>query len=490
LRFSLKPGGYPFITGGKTTPIATDIIPVDHYRVTMGRRYVLAASAAGSSVAPFLVSATIVALPTIGREFSADAASLGWLTTAFFLAAAMFLVPFGRIADVYGAKKVFMAGSAVYLVSVVLCSIAPDIWFLIGARFITGIGAGMIFGTSIALLSLVFPAEERGKAIGVNVAAMFSGFLLGSIAGGLLTFYTSWRLIYVLTIPVEIMVIWLILSRIRGECELTRHRGLDPVGMLLYSPAIFLVMAGFSTLPRLLGIAVLAAGGGCLALFVFHEVRADHPLVPLRLFRTNRMFLATNLTALVFNTASFAFVFLLSLYLQDIRGYDARVAGLVLLTPILFMAVLSPPAGRLSDRVSPSSVIGAGVLLTSCGLLICTFLDSSSAFPVILAALALLGAGTALFQSPLVRASVSSVEKEMFGLASGMIETMRLIGMTISIAITIIVFTAVIGDTLITPPVFPLFIRSFQLLFWIFLIISLAAFLLALTLKREPGKDS
>jgi EmrB/QacA subfamily drug resistance transporter len=449
------------------------------------KRNVLIASALGSSLAPFMVSALIVALPTIGHEFSADAASLGWVTTIFFLAAALFLVPFGRIADIYGVKKVFTTGIFVYLLSVILCSIAPDIRFLIGARFITGIGAGMIFGTSIALLSLVFSESERGKAIGINVAAMSVGFLLGSFVGGILTFYTTWRMLFVVTIPVEIVVIGLILTRIKGECEITRQSGLDVAGMLLYCLTIFLVMVGFSTLPQLTGGILFAAGAVCLLLFIFHEVRVKHPVVPVRLFLENRTFSTTNLIVLIFNASNFAFIFLFTLYLQDIRGFDARIAGLVLLTPILFMALLSPYAGRLSDRIAPRIVIGTGILLSSSGLFLCALLDSSSSFLFIILSLSLIGAGMAFCQSPLVRTSVSSVQKEMFGLASGMIETMRLIGMTLSIAITIIVFTVVIGNTHITPPIFPLFIRSFHIIFWIFVGISLCGLLVALTLKRE-----
>jgi MFS family permease len=474
--------------------ITTDISKVDNDRVTMAsgsaKRNVLIASALGSSLAPFMVSALIVALPTIGREFSADTASLGWVTNIFFLGAAMFLVPFGRIADIYGVKKIFMTGIFVYFLSVLLCSIAPDIQFLIGARFITGIGAGMIFGTSIALLSLVFSESERGNAIGINVAAMSVGFLLGSFVGGILTFYTTWRMIFVFTIPVEIAVIGLILARIKGECEITRQKGLDIAGMLLYCLTIFLVMVGFSTLPRTTGVILFAAGTVGLILFVLHELRVNQPVVPLRLFLENRTLSTTNLIALIFNASNFAFIFLLSIYLQDIRGFDARIAGILLLTPILFMALLSPFAGRLSDRTAPRIVIGAGILLSSAGLILCTFLDSSSSILFIILSLSFIGAGIAFCQSPLVRTSISSVHKEMFGLASGMIETMRLIGMTISIAITIIVFTVVIGDTHITPPVFPLFIQSFHSIFWIFSWISLCGVLVALTLKTERPVQS
>jgi MFS family permease len=194
---------------------------------------------------------------------------------------------------------------------------------------------------------------------------------------------------------------------------------------------------------------------------------------------------------LIINTSNFAFIFLFTLYLQEIKGFDARIAGLVLLTPILFMALLSPSAGRLSDITAPRFVIGTGILLSSAGLFLCALLDSSSSFPFIILALSLIGAGVALCQSPLVRTSVSSVQKEMFGLASGMIETMRLIGMTISIAIAIIVFTAVMGNMHISSPLFPLFIRSFHIIFLIFLGISFSGLFVALTIKKErPAQPS
>jgi MFS family permease len=455
------------------------------------KRNVLIASAFGSSLAPFMVSALIVALPTIGHEFSADTASLGWVTSIFFLAAAMFLVPFGRIADIHGVKKVFTIGIFVYFLSVLLCSIAPDIRFLIGSRFITGIGAGMIFGTSIALLSLVFPESERGKAIGINVAAMSVGFLLGFFAGGILTYYATWRMIFVFTVPVEIAVIWLILTRIKGECEITRQRGLDLPGMFLYCLAIFLIMVGFSTLPRLTGWISFASGAICSFLFILNESRVKFPVVPVGLLVKNRTFLMTNLIVVIFNASNLAFIFLFTLYLQEIRAIDARITGLLLLIPILFMALLSPFAGRISDRTAPRTVIGTGILLSSAGLFLCVFLESDSSFLFIIPALSLIGAGTAFCQSPLVRTSVSSVQKEMFGLASGMIETMRLIGMTISIAIAIIVFTVVIGNTRITPPVFPLFIESFHIIFRIFLGISLCGLLSVFFLNGErPVKTS
>jgi MFS family permease len=451
------------------------------------RRNVLLASALGSSLAPFMVAGLLVAVPTIGKEFGANASLLGWLTNVFFLAAAVFLVPLGRVADVRGAKKVFTLGIGIYLVSVSLCVVAPNIFFLIGARFLTGIGAAMVFGTSIALLSLVFPLAERGKAIGINVTAMSVGFLLGFFLGGLLTFYIGWRSIFAVTIPLEVLVLWLIFSRIRGECELAREKELDLPGMALYGSALFLTVTGFSSLPRFEGVATLAGGLVVLAVFVFRERRAFHPLLNLHLFRANTTFLISNLTVLLFNTSNFAVIFLLTLYLQSLRQFDVRIAGVILLVPIIFMSLFSAYAGRLSDRIPPRWVVGSGIGFSSIGLILFTSLNDQTSLYLIIGALSLAGLGIAFCQAPLVRTSVSAVSREMTGLASGMIETMRLVGMTISIAISIIVFTLYVGNEMVTPQLHVPYLSSIRLIFWIYLGISLLPMGIALfLLKKSP----
>lgn len=453
------------------------------------KRNVLMASALGSSLAPFMVSSLIVALPTIGHEFSGNPELLGWLTSIFFISSAIFLVPFGRVAGNYGVKKLFTLGMAVYFLAALLCIGAPDIQFLIAARFITGIGAGMIFGTSIALLSLVFPESERGKALGINVTAMSAGFLLGFFLGGFLTFYTGWRSIFIVTLPVELFVIGLILSRIRGECELSSRKKLDIPGMVLYCLTIAFIMVGFSVLPGTTGIILIAAGLVCLVVFLVREVRTPAPLLDVRIFRHNRIFTTANITVLLFNTSNFAVIFLLSLYLQDVRYLDARVTGVILLTPVIFMALLSTFAGKLSDRKSPRMVIGSGIFLGSLGLFLFIWLNDGTPMVLIVAALALVGIGIALSQSPLIRTTMSSVPKEVFGIASGMIETMRLIGMTASIAISIIVFGLTLGTTRITTSTGQAFANSLRIIFTILFVISVCSLLIALTLNRpvSPG---
>ncbi len=454
------------------------------------RRNILLASALGSSLAPFMVSGLIVALPAIGHEFSAGVQGLSLLTNIFFVAAAVFLVPFGKIADTYGVKKVFTLGIIVYFISVFLCIIAPDIRFLTVARGITGIGAGMIFGTSIALLSLVFPESERGKAIGINVGAMFGGFLLGFLLGGVLTFYSGWRTIFLLTFPVEILVIWLIFTRIRGECELVRTQHLDVPGMIVYGLALFSIMFGFSMLPQVNAVFILLFGAVCLILFLVREYRVDNPLIDMSVLRKNRLFMTANLIVILFNASNFAVIFLTSLYLQDVRNLDPRAAGLILLTTVIFMVLLSPFAGKLSDRLAPVIVIGAGAVLSSAGLVIYTFLETGSSLILVILALSLVGSGIAFCQSPVVRTTVSSVPKGMYGLASGMIETMRLVGMTISVAVAGIVFAVFSGNAHISPPLFPAFMQSFRFSFMIFFGISIICVGTILTLKRQKVTGS
>ena len=451
------------------------------------RRNVLIAAVTGSSLAPFMVSAIIVALPAIADEFSADGVTLGWLASVFFLAAAVFLVPFGRVADRYGAKKVFLAGLGVYAASAVLSLLAPDIRVLIAARFLTGIGGGMIFGTSIALLSLAFPESERGRAIGINVTGMFVGFLLGFFLGGLLTYYLSWRGIFLVVLPVALAAMGLILLRIRGECEISRAGALDAPGMALYALSMLLLMTGFSSLSVPAGEVIFAAGVVVLLLFILRELRAGSPALDVRLFARNAIFARANLAALVFNTSNFAVIFLLSLYLQDIRGFDARVSGIILLTLVVCMAAFSSFAGRLSDRTAPALVIGTGVALSTAGLAILAFIAPDTSVIVLVAALAVMGTGFAFFQSPLIRTLVGSVPRELYGRASGMVETMRLVGMTISIAIATLVLGTFVGSSHIGPDVSARFIEAIHAIFWIFLGLSLAALVVVIFLGRQQG---
>jgi len=210
----------------------------------IAKKIILMISAAGSFLAPFMVSALIVAVPTIGVEFSMDAVAMSWLAAVFFLAASMFLIPFGRLADIFGVKKIFSIGIVIYFVSASLAALAPSAPVLIAARFLTGVGAAMIFGTSFALLSLSLSESERGEALGINNASNLTGFALGFFLGGLLTNYPSWRFIFVLTLPISALVMALIRLRLPCECAFSKGQKFDVIGSAMIAALLFLVILG------------------------------------------------------------------------------------------------------------------------------------------------------------------------------------------------------------------------------------------------------
>ncbi|MDN7023365.1 MFS transporter [Methanoculleus sp. FWC-SCC1] len=452
-----------------------------------GRRSALLTAALGSSLAPFMVAGLFVAVPTVGIDFAIDPATLSWVPTAFFLAAAMFLVPFGRIADIYGVKKVFTTGMYVYAVSALLAAFAPSAQVLIGARFLTGIGAAMIFGTSFALLSLVLPEGERGTALGTNIAASYTGFALGFLLGGILTAYVSWRAIFLATVPVELLVIWLIRTRLTGECALSSGRHLDVPGIMLNVVMLLLVMVGFSSLPATPGVLALLLGGIFLIVFVVWELRSESPILDLRFMARNRAFARSAASMLIYSIATFAGIYLFSLYLQYIRGFSPDTVGLVLLVSTLITAVLVRSSGKLADRTRPHAVAAGGVVISATALFPLTGLSATTSLVVVFAALALLSAGLAFYQPPIYSAAIGTTAPEMYAASSGLIETMRLLGMTISMAVTIIVFSLYFGGAAIAAESASLLVASMRQIFLIFLVLAVIALVVTVLAGRAAA---
>lgn len=456
----------------------------------VGKKYILLISAGGSILAPFMVSSLIVAIPTIGREFSMKASEMSVLATAFFLAASMFLVPFGRLADIYGVKKIFGFGICLYFVSALLAALAPSSLVLIFARFLTGVGAAMIFGTSFALLSLSLPENERGKALGINIAASLVGFSIGFQVGGLLTYYASWRDIFMLTLPVDLLVLALIKWKLPGECAFSRGQKFDLVGSILVAVMLFLLIAGFSVLPSPIGALSLLSGLALFIVFIWWEMKTASPIIDPRLFAGNRPFTQSNGAVLIYNAGSFAVIFLFSLYLQYIRGFDAREVGLVLLASTLIMAGIVSYAGRLSDRIRPDLISSAGALVTLLGVLPMIFLSSATRLEAVMVEFLLLLVGGALFAPPMVKIILSCISRKMYGVGSSLEETMRLLGNTVSMAITTVVFARYLSGENITPEHYPALLGSMRTIFIIFFALLVFSFILTATAgRRERGRS-
>jgi EmrB/QacA subfamily drug resistance transporter len=422
-------------------------------------------AALSSLLVPFISSSINIALPSITREFRLTAIATGWVPTAFLLSAAVFLVPLGKVADVYGRKRVFVCGMAILTVSSILGAAAGSGWVLILSRVVQGVGAAMIFGTTVAILTSVYPPGERGFALGVTVAAVYVGLSLGPFVGGFLTQHVGWRSIFVVNIPICFAVMAAAFFGLKREWAEGRKGSYDFVGAFIYGLALVAIMYGFSLLPSPYGFVSVFLGMCGLFGFVRWESRVADPLVNIDLFRNNRVFAFSNLAALISYSATFAISFLLSLYLQYIKGMSAQSAGVVLVTQPVVQALFSPFAGRLSDKVEPRVVASAGMALTVIGLLVCSLFAYPTPLSLVLGALATLGLGFALFSSPNTNAIMGSVDRQFFGIASGMVATMRLMGQMVSMGVTVLMFALYLGSARISEPLYPLFLESMRAIF-------------------------
>jgi EmrB/QacA subfamily drug resistance transporter len=432
------------------------------------KRSALVVAMLSSFFAPFMASSINVALPSIADEFEMDAVLLTWVATSYLLSAAVFMVPFGKLADIHGRKRIFILGMWVFGIASVLCAIAPSSWILIGARIIQGFGSAMVFGTSIALLTSVYPPQERGKVLGLAVAVTYVGLSVGPSFGGFLTGFLGWRSLFMFVLPFAAAVIIVASRRLKGEWADAKGETFDLGGSVIYALSLTGVILGFSFLPDLLGVTISLAGVAGMGVFVYWESRFQNPVLDMALFRRNKAFAFSNMAALINYSATFAVTFLMSLYLQYVKELTPEEAGLILVAQPIVMAAFSPLAGRLSDIVEPQIISSIGMAISAGGLVLLSFMAEETSLWVIIASLAVLGFGFALFSSPNMNAIMSSVEKKSYGVASSTVGTMRLVGQVLSLGIATLFISLYIGSTDLTHELAPEFLKSLGLSFTLF----------------------
>lgn len=429
---------------------------------------VLVVATLSAFLTPFMSSALNVALPQMGKEFSADGVTLGWVANAYLLVAAMCLVPLGKIADLRGRKRIFMFGTWIFAATSLLLVLAPSPTIVIALRAVQGVGGAMVFGTAVALLASAYPAGELGRVLGINVAAVYSGLSLGPFVGGLLTQQLGWRSIFVLTTILGVATALVTTWKLKGERASARKEKFDLAGSLLFSVAVAAVIYGFSSLPAPLGFWLIGSGALGLVAFVLWEAKVQHPVLDVGLFRNNPVFAFSSLAALLHYGATWAVGFLLSLYLQFVKNLSPQETGIVLLSQPIVMAIFSPLAGRLSDRIEPRIVASLGMALTCLGLFVLASVGAGSSLLLIVMTLIVLGFGFALFSSPNSNAIMSSVDKRSYGVASGTLNTMRVIGQTLSIGISMSFIGVFIGPMEITPEHGVALVKTVRVAFLVF----------------------
>jgi EmrB/QacA subfamily drug resistance transporter len=421
-----------------------------------------------SFLTPFMISSLNIALPAIDRQFRPDAVMLSWVATSYLLAAAVSLVPFGKLADIYGRKKVFLVGQIIVTITSLLAAISVSVPMLIVFRIFQGIGGAMVFATGIAILTSVYPPEERGRVLGIVVAAVYIGLSCGPFFGGWLTQHFTWRSIFLVNIPLGISIISLVVWKLRGEWTGAQGDKFDLVGTAIYALAIVAIMYGITIIPSLASIGFVLVGVAALAGFVKWETRIQYPVFEVNLFIENRTFSFSCLAALINYSATFAVAFLLSLYLQYIKGLTPQGAGMVLIAQPIVMAMFSPMAGKLSDKIEPRVIASLGMGLTTLGLILLALVNHHTTMLFVVISLMVLGFGFALFSSPNMNAIMSSVPKKYYGIASGSVGTMRVLGHMLSMGIATLVIALMIGRARITPDLYPALVSSVRIAFVIF----------------------
>jgi EmrB/QacA subfamily drug resistance transporter len=433
------------------------------------KQAVLLATTIGAFLTPYGASSINIALPAMGNELKMNAVLLSWVGTLYLLAAAIFLVPFGRLSDIYGRKKVFFWGIIIFTVSSVLKAFSTSIAFLFTMQLINGIGAAMVFATAVAIVTTIYPPSQRGRILGINVASTYLGLSLGPVIGGFLTQFWGWRSVFLSNAPFGILIIIIIvISRVKIDWAEAKGESFDITGSFIYGSGLAIMMYGISRLPSTTGVLISTAGVGIFMFFLIYETHVISPVLHIGLFKGNTVFTFSNIAALINYSATHAVVFLLSLYLQFVRGLEPQKAGLILFFQPLIMAIFSPFAGKLSDRFEPRIVASAGMAINVFGLIMLAFIGPDTAISNIIIILLILGTGFALFSSPNTSAAMGSVQRRYYGIASATIGTMRLLGQMFSMAISTLIFTVRIGGMQLDSHQFNPFLTGLRSAFFIF----------------------
>lgn len=396
---------------------------------------------------PLMLSAVNVALPHIALDLHMTAVQISWIPMAFLMASAMFVLIFGRLADIYGRKKIFLIGTFSVIVTSIIAAVATNDLQMLAARFLQGISSAMLYATQIAIITSVFPKEKRGHMIGYTVAAIYLGLSAGPLLGGYLVDLFGWRASFVFHIPLALLVLFIAYTRVPYEWLAELPERVDINGAALYAISIILLCAGVSLLPDLTGFICLAISSAGFWWFVRFEHRTNAPIFDVSQFYVNRVFAYSCLASLIMYTATFANVVLVSLYLQLILGMSASAAGTIMMIQPLTMAVLSPVCGRLSDIIEPRVIATAGVIVTIIGLSLLASLNNDSHLTVVVVAMMTTGAGFSLFSSPNVNAIMSSVGKKNYGSATAAMATMRIVGQLTSMVLVTLVFNLILANT-------------------------------------------
>ena len=395
---------------------------------------------------PVMLSAVNVAIPFIADDLSVNAVLLCWIPMAYLMASAMFVLIFGRIADMVGRKKIFLIGTTSVIVTSLIATLVDSGITLIAVRFLQGISAAMLYATQVAIISSIFPPAKRGYAIGLTVSAIYLGLTVGPLIGGYAVDLYGWRASFVVHLPLAMIALAIGILYVKDEWLSDKRGSFDLFGAILYMLSILILCFGVSYLPSVLSLILIFFSLFGFIFFFLFERKHIHPIFDTTLFFTNRVFTFSCLASLIIYTATFANVVQINLYLQYLKGFSATAAGMIVMCQPITMAIFSPIAGRLSDKFEPKYLSTVGMGITCCGLIMLSNLEIDSALNYLIFSLIIIGFGFSLFSPPNVNAIMGSVEKRFYGSATGAMATMRIVGQMFSMVLVTLIFALIIGN--------------------------------------------
>lgn len=439
-----------------------------------------------SFITTFMGSALNLSIPSLEEEFKAGAQTVGWVITIYMLTCSALAVPFGRLSDRVERRSVLRTGILIFSISSLTAVLSKTMWMLLTFRLMQGIGASMIFSTNIAILVGAFDEEHRGRVLGYSTCATYAGLSAGPVLGGVLNQNFGWRAIFIATAIVSAAAFYGAFFKLprsekkSGILSLSSKTHLDYAGNILFVVSIVLTMYGLSSLNSLAGAPlILCLGILFFIFFIRTEMKTENPVIDVNLFRKNLPFTLSNLAAMVNYGSNFALSYLMSIYLQVVKGMTSQWAGVILITNTVIMTVLSPFVGRISDRHSPFKMSAAGMALCAAALGLLSFLSEDASLAWIIMILALSGVGFSFFSTPNTNAVMSCVEREDYGVSASILSTMRSIGHTAGMSVVSAVVGIYIGSGSLKGAGTEVLMKTFHISFFIFTLLCILGIFMA-----------
>lgn len=445
--------------------------------MTKGQKTTLFVAMVTSFMAPFMSAALNLSVTDISTQFNAPVGISTWVVNAYTLSTAAFSACMGSLADLRGRRKMILVGCIAFAATSALCALSPSIYLLVAFRFLTGVSAAVVLAANVPLMLLYFAPQVKGRMLGISVSAVFVGLALGPTLGGVLNDTLGWRAIFVLGIVLS-MLAFAFCLRLKDDSK-EASASFDHRGNTLYVIAIMLLMLGLTELTtQQWGPLVLCAGVLVLVVFVLFEWRCERPMLHVRLFAQSRAYGFSNLATMLNFAAVFAVSYTMAIYLQNVKGLDAAVAGLILIAQPLAQVVLAPVSGRLSDRFAPAAIATVGVALCTCSLGMLLTLTADTPLWFIVTALVVLGIGLGAFSAPNNNAILSCVDRSHYSEANATVSTMRGIGQTASLAFASLMLSSSLGSTIFSesdPQVLTAAIAQIMFVCFVLSVLTIAA---------------